>query len=69
MDVIVRLTVPNKIYRFYRSLSPHISGATPESVMADALCAYAGMLSKEARSKEAIQPEEGNSSRSRSRNG
>ncbi len=67
MDVIVRLTLPNDIYRFYRSISPHISGATPESVMADALCAYAGMLSKDVHSQDT--PEVESSSRSRSRKG
>ncbi len=65
MDVIVRLTLPNDIYRFYRSVSPHISGATPESVMADALCAYAGMLSRDMHGQDSLKPEKSSKSRSR----
>lgn len=70
MDVIVKLTVPNYIYRFYRNSSLHISGSSPETVMADALSAYAGLLSEDIarqRSQETtVEPVE-NSSTSRSR--
>ena len=45
MDMLVRLTVPNDIYRFYRDASLYIADSTPEDVMADALSAYAAMLS------------------------
>ena len=57
MDILVRLTVPNYIYRFYRDASLHIAGSTAEDVMADALSAYAVMLS-EAVAKERTGEEE-----------
>ncbi len=47
MDVLIKLTVPNFIYRFYKDASRHIAGSTPETVMADALSAYAGLLSSD----------------------
>lgn len=47
MDVIVKVSVPNYIYRFYQQASMHIAGSTTEDVMADALSAYAGLLSDE----------------------
>jgi len=47
MDVYIKLTVPNYIYRFYRDASQHIAGSSTEDIMADALCAYAGLLDKE----------------------
>lgn len=47
MDVLVRLSVPNYIYRFYRDASQYIAGSSPEEVMADALSAYAVMLSEQ----------------------
>lgn len=47
MDITVKLTVPNYIYRFYRNAAQYINGASPEAVMSDALSAYAGLLSEE----------------------
>ena len=47
MDVLVRLSVPNYIYRFYRDAAQYIAGCTPEKVMADALSNYAVMLSED----------------------
>ena len=47
MDVLVRLTVPNYIYRFYRDASLYIADSSPETIMADALSAYAVMLSED----------------------
>lgn len=47
MDVLIKLTVPNYIYRFYRDASQHIAGCSTEKVMADALSAYAGLLSQD----------------------
>lgn len=44
MDILTKLTVPNYIYRFYKDASQHISGSSAEKLMADALCAYAGLL-------------------------
>ena len=70
MDVIVKLTVPNYIYRFYRNSAQYICGSTPEAVMADALSAYAGMLSPEVARQRALEITDGpgeNSSSSRSR--
>ncbi len=45
MDIIARITVPDYIYHFYADASHCIRGYTPEDVMADALIAYAAMLS------------------------
>ena len=47
MDVLVKLTVPNYIYRFYQQASSHIADGSPEDIMSDALCAYAGLLDKD----------------------
>lgn len=47
MDVLVKLTVPNYIYQFYDQASRHIADRSPEEIMADALSAYAGLLSEE----------------------
>lgn len=70
MDVIVKLTVPNYIYRFYRNASQYINGSTPEAVMSDALSAYAGLLSDDIarqRDQNAEAAPTDNSSTSRSR--
>ena len=47
MDMLIKLTVPNYIYRFYRDASQHVAGSSAEDIMADALCAYAGLLNEE----------------------
>lgn len=47
MEITVKLTVPDYIYHFYADASHCIHGRTPTDVMADALTAYAGMLSGE----------------------
>lgn len=47
MDILVKLTVPNYIYRFYEEASRHVANCTTEAIMADALSAYAGLLSEE----------------------
>ncbi len=47
MDVYIKLTVPNYIYRFYRDAARHVAGSCAEDIMADALCAYAGLLNDE----------------------
>ncbi|MDO5154112.1 MAG: hypothetical protein Q4D50_12260 [Eubacteriales bacterium] len=47
MDIPVKLTVPNYIYRFYEEASRHVANCTTEDIMADALSAYAGLLSEE----------------------
>ena len=51
MDVIIKLTVPNIIYRFYQEASCHIADSSPEKIMSDALCAYAGLLSRDVAEK------------------
>ena len=51
MDILVKLSVPNEIYRFYDTASAHVAGHSVEDLMADALTAYAGLLSKEAAGK------------------
>ena len=47
MDMLIKLTVPNYIYRFYRDASRHVAGSSTEEIMADALCAYAGLLNED----------------------
>lgn len=47
MDVIVKITVPQSIYRFYSQASRHVANCTAEEIMADALSAYAGLLSRD----------------------
>ena len=47
METCTNISVPDFIYRFYAEASQCIQGSTPEDVMADALTAYAGMLSPE----------------------
>ncbi|MBP3684738.1 MAG: hypothetical protein J6J12_07230 [Oscillospiraceae bacterium] len=47
MDILVKLSVPNFIYRFYKQASDHIADGSPEDIMSDALCAYAGFLSED----------------------
>lgn len=47
MDVLVRLTIPNYIYRFYRDASLYVADSSPEDIMADALSNYAVMLSED----------------------
>ena len=47
MDIIVKLALPDHIYRFYRNSAQYICGSSAETVMADALAAYAGLLSPE----------------------
>ena len=44
MDMLIKLTIPNYIYRFYQDASRHVAGCSPENIMSDALCAYAGLL-------------------------
>ena len=45
MDIIVKVSIPQYIYRFYKQASQHIANSSPEELMADALSAYAGLLS------------------------
>jgi len=45
MDKIIKLTVPDYVYRFYADASGHVFDTTAEDLMADALAAYAGLLS------------------------
>lgn len=47
MDIAAKITIPDYIYRFYADASRCIHGRTAEDVMADALTAYAGLLSRE----------------------
>ena len=47
MDVLVKLTVPNYIYRFYDNAAEFIAETSAEKLMVDALTAYAGMISKD----------------------
>ena len=47
MDVYIKLTVPGYIYRFYHDASQHVAGSSAEDIMADALCAYAGLLNED----------------------
>ena len=45
MDKLVKLTLPEYVYRFYADASGHVFDCTAEDLMADALSAYAGLLS------------------------
>ena len=47
MDILIKLTVPGYIYRFYEDASQHVANKDAESLMTDALCAYAGLLDKD----------------------
>ncbi len=47
MDVIVKLTVSNRIYGFYRDAARNVAGSSAEEIMSDALSAYAGLISQE----------------------
>ena len=47
MDILIKLTVPGSIYRFYNQASAHIANSSTEEVMSDALCAYAKLLSEQ----------------------
>jgi len=56
MDVYIRLTIPNYIYRFYQDAARHVADSSPETVMSDALCAYAGLLNADvAKIQKALQ--------------
>lgn len=57
MEIAAKITVPDYIYRFYADASRCIHGRTPEDVMADALTAYAGMLSDEIARRKTNVPE------------
>ena len=57
MEIAAKITVPDYIYRFYADASQCIHGRTPEDVMADALAAYAGMLSDEIARRKTNVPE------------
>ena len=45
MDRLVKLTIPDYVYRFYADASIHVFGCCAEDLMADALEAYAKLLS------------------------
>ena len=47
MDILIKLTVPGYIYRFYEDASRHVADKDPQDIMTDALCAYAGLLDKD----------------------
>ena len=47
MNVTIKVNIPDYIYRFYNGASQYIAECSPEKLMADALSAYAGMLSKD----------------------
>ena len=57
MEIPATLSIPDYIYSFYADASRCIRGRTPEDVMADALTAYAGMLSADIAKKAAPTPE------------
>lgn len=47
MDIPTKIPVPDYVYRFYQNAAKGISGQTTEKIMADALAAYAALLSDE----------------------
>ena len=72
MDVLIKLTIPGYIYRFYHNASLHVADSSPEQLMSDALSAYAGLLSADIANRnkplpESVEISEGYSEPSRSR--
>lgn len=61
----VKITVRRETYRFYQGAAAHVSGGTPEKLMADALEAYTDMVT--GKSTQAPDIPSGNSSTSKSR--
>ena len=60
MDILVKVSVPNFIYRFYKQASDHIADGTAEDIMSDALCAYAGLINEDvSKQLNAIRDTEG----------
>ena len=58
MDIMVKVTVPQYVYRFYMQASQHIANSSTEELMADALSAYAGLLSEDvAKERKKTSPE------------
>ena len=47
MDILVKLSVPDFVYQFYNDAARHVAGSAAEELMADALSAYAGIISKD----------------------
>jgi len=47
MDILVKLSVPEFIYEFYDKAAKYVAGSAAEELMADALSAYAGIISKD----------------------
>lgn len=45
MNVLANIRVPEQVYRFYQKASRHVANASAEDIMADALSAYARLLS------------------------
>ena len=45
MDIPAKIKVPEYVYRFYRNAAQNVAGLTTEQIMADALSAYAAVLS------------------------
>ena len=61
MEIPATIHLPDYIYSFYANASRCIQSSTPETAMADALTAYAGMLSQQiARQTGACQESEVN---------
>lgn len=57
MEITARIPLPDYVYRFYAQASRCIHNHTPEEVMADALTAYAGMLSRDIAHQQKQLPE------------
>ena len=49
MDISANIKVPDYVYQFYRQAAENIAGTSTEQIMADALMAYATILSAEVR--------------------
>lgn len=47
MDIHAQINIPEYVYNFYRDAARSIAGKTTEQIIADALTAYAAMLSKD----------------------
>lgn len=62
MDIMVCITLPRSIYDFYHRASAFVADSSPEQIMADALTAYAGMLTQDLPQEGGPSPDSGSDS-------
>lgn len=59
MDIMVKLALSQTVYNFYHRASAFVADSSPEQIMADALTAYAGMLTQDNSAPHPSPPPEG----------